>query len=449
METIKAKALVKNSIYRIDVDKLFAQVGFLTLNSLNDSYSRTAYRKNYGSVVKVVRITSEDSFGLKQHYVQVKNLDVMISQNYYIPISMDVSIERLTEIPFTMKALSAQASVWKTGWDPEMFVVDEKNSLIPAFGFLPSKQTPIIYDSGVKVSDTADRRYNAIYYDGFQAEFSTFPIQCHGYGIDYLRSGLRGILLEARKKSPKAQLSLKSVFRISPQMMMESDDEFVALGCNPSENVYGGPPLIVDDARNFPYRVAGGHVHFEIPSVTIKEKLPYIIRAMDFFLALPCVGMFADVDDPLRREFYGKAGEHRIPKYGLEYRTLSNAWLCSPIITHGVMDLARRAVAAGQIEGFDFKQFGTSDEEVQEIINFCDVKNARKIIEKHWPVWDSLLKAAGYNPKMVQAMSDGFLGSVGAIVPEYEKIESNWRLDIPMWQRHSDNSGQTWAKRFS
>ena len=45
-----------------------------------------------------------------------------------------------------------------------------------------------------------------------------------------------------------------------------------------------------------------------------------------------------------RREVYGRAGEHRLPKYGLEYRTLSNFWLRSYPLYSLIFGLARQAV---------------------------------------------------------------------------------------------------------
>lgn len=442
-----AKEWKTGEYYSIEsFDSLRISKDFCILNGfqINDEMP---WITGFGKSFRVGLPTASSPSGQYPAYVQIKS--AANGCTVYIPLTADLNVTRLTDVPFKDLIWHQQHCITKTGWDPEMFVTDEKNTLLPAFSFLPSKQNPVVYSNGYKIRNLIHpERPNLLYYDGFQAEFTTYPIHCHGYGVDYLRSGLRGILMEARNKVPKAKLSLKSVFKISPAMMMASDDEFVALGCKPSENVYGVEPLVVEDARMFPYRVAGGHIHFAISEPIKTTHLSNIIKALDLFLALPAVGMFADVDDPLRREFYGKAGEHRIPSYGFEYRTMSNAWLCSPIITHGLMDLARRAVAGGQVKGFAVKSFGTSEEEVQEVINYCDVKRARKIVETNWSAWQGLLASGHYGVKMQQAMCDGILGGVGTIVPEYENVEQNWSLGIPEWRKHSDDSNQTWAKRF-
>ena len=44
-----------------------------------------------------------------------------------------------------------------------------------------------------------------------------------------------------------------------------------------------------------------------------------------------------------RRKHYGRAGEYRLPVYGLEYRTLSNFWLRSSHLMSFMMGLARFA----------------------------------------------------------------------------------------------------------
>lgn len=333
-----------------------------------------------------------------------------------------------------------------SGWDPEIFVEDAKGNLLPAFDFLPSKE------KGLKTPTKSSTGKGEAYFDGFQAEFTTPPVSCHGYGIDYLRAGLLTVHKAAQKKSPGSKLSLKSVYRIPEGILMTAGEEHVALGCKPSQNAYGAPPLQVLDARLMPYRVAGGHIHFAcyVPDPNL------LVKVMDLMLALPCVGMFADIDNPIRREFYGKAGEYRKPSYGIEYRVLSNAWLCDPKVTHLVMDMARRAVAASRTKGDIFKEIGLKEEKLQEMINFCDVKSARAFVEKHWKLYMAMMNGAwpravmlsaaiktGTPPKE-KAMREIVFGGVGLGFPDYEKIEDNWKL-TSSWMDHSNQDAATWS----
>lgn len=46
-----------------------------------------------------------------------------------------------------------------------------------------------------------------------------------------------------------------------------------------------------------------------------------------------------------RRKLYGKAGEYRLPKHGLEYRTLSNYWLTAYPLMSFAFGMARLAVS--------------------------------------------------------------------------------------------------------
>lgn len=351
----------------------------------------------------------------------------------------------------TVRDGSGGQGVSTTGWDPEIFVTDAKNELLPAFRFLPSKAEPLPWTAteGVYGSNYKD---SSIYYDGFQAEFTTASGSCHGYGMDSIRQGLKGVLTSAKKYDPTAKLSLKSVFRVSPRVMDTCEDEHIALGCSPSSNVYGKDALFVENARLFPYRVAGGHVHFGLSSSGWGQSkdwdIPAIVKALDLFCALPCVGLFADIDDPLRREFYGRAGEYRTPSYGIEYRTLSNAWLCSPVIAHGVMNLARKAVNIAK--WLTPKEFGLSDEDLQGIINYCDVKSARKVVEANWKWFSSALATVWPTPDpCLRALKTGLLEGVGSIFPEYENVENNWRIGSHQtWENHSNGSRLTWGSTF-
>jgi hypothetical protein len=327
------------------------------------------------------------------------------------------------KMPLKMQFIGNTHDVYKTGWDPEMFVEDEKGELIPAFSFLPNKQTPI------------PTGYGGAYYDGFQAEFTTTPDNCHGYGFDYLRGGLLTILRQAQKKFPKAHLSLKSVYRIPDKLLQESSEEQVALGCKPSLNAYGQEAFRVEASRSLPFRVSGGHIHFSFLPVK-PDTILNRIKAMDLFLALPCVGIFDGVDDPLRREFYGRAGEYRTPAYGLEYRTLSNAWLCDPKLGHGIMDVARKACGVGKIPNL-FKEVGVDEAQVQEIINFCDVKNARKVATKFWPIFEAAM-GPKWQPQTSKAYKELVMEGVGAGFPEYQNIEKNWCFDTK-WDTHSNH----------
>ncbi len=99
------------------------------------------------------------------------------------------------------------------------------------------------------------------------------------------------------------------------QMMHPSAHRF---GCEPDFNAWTGETNPKPNPPHPFMRSAGGHIHVET-----QEDPCAVIRAMDLFLGVPSVLMDSGEE---RKQLYGKAGAHRVKKYGVEYRTLSNFW---------------------------------------------------------------------------------------------------------------------------
>jgi len=337
------------------------------------------------------------------------------------------------------KTYFESGSVSQTGADPEIFVLDNMGKLLPAFRFLPPKNQAILLPGSG----------GSAYWDGFQAEFAIGASGCHSWVTDYLHYGLVGVLKEARKVDPKARLTLQNVFRIPREELFTTSGEYAALGCNPSRNAYNTNPFMIDNPFELPYRMAGGHIHLGMdPNYTlggVDSPLPdRFAKYLDFLVAIPTVGMFAEIDSPVRRKYYGRAGEYRLPSHGLEYRTLSNAWLGHPSISNLILDLAR--IAVGSITKIPFEEFKTTQEDIRDIINNTDVKGARKLFEQNSDLWKRVLtqkypfKEGGF-PKLQKAVNEG----VEAIIPTYTDIEFNWQLQS---SRHHAGEG-TWSHLIS
>jgi len=98
----------------------------------------------------------------------------------------------------------------------------------------------------------------------------------------------------------------------------------------------------------------------------------------DPFDPYPCqCSLFYD-DETQRREMYGKAGACRYKSYGVEYRTLSNAWLKSEALMRWVFRNAVKGVQEIMNGNSLVAKYG----DIQHIINNSDVKAARAIIKK-------------------------------------------------------------------
>jgi len=169
-----------------------------------------------------------------------------------------------------------------TGWDPELFVVDEKNKIIPAFEFLPPKPMALNI-----------KRYmypQTLYSDGFASEWTCGVHDCHGWGIDTIREGIKRTFYAARAHNPKANVTLQNTFIISPIRMKRYNDEQIRLGCNPSKNAYGDEPIQILDARKVGFRSAGGHIHFSISEywkkTATRDNWGALAQGMDLFLGL-------------------------------------------------------------------------------------------------------------------------------------------------------------------
>lgn len=345
------------------------------------------------------------------------------------------------------KIATRHKSYVTTGWDPEIFVVDKEGQLIPAFAFLPAKENPFV----IRNSVYTDRGYfnAAAYWDGFQAEFSTVPGGCHGYGFDEIRNGLRAVLRQARLKFPDARLTLKNVFEIPQAHLFASRPEHVALGCDPSFNAYGTDPFRIENPFDLPYRMAGGHIHmgFVQPNADAlsSDSITRIVKMLDLIIGIPTIGMFADIDVPTRRRFYGRAGEYRRPKHGIEYRTLSSAWLGDPAIGHMIMDLAR--LCTGDLATtINIQDLNLSDEKIRDVIDTTNVKEARAIFEAHPEIWGPMHETKYGTEKSFTLMNRAVMGGVESILPNYRDVEGNWKLKPDqMWSPHSNNSHATWS----
>ncbi len=337
-----------------------------------------------------------------------------------------------------IKGLHAQLHHnFQIGSDPEIFVEDGDGKMIPAFKFLPGKDNP---------ARTANSYNNfshyggcPMYWDGYQAEFTTKPNTCLGHHGDSIAAGMRGVYDAARKIYPNAKLSLRSVFHLDPEELANAADEHVAFGCMPSKNVYG-LKVEMPPARMVPFRSAGGHIHFGVGKNDHKIA-PQIIKALDAILGVACVSLFAEFDDPSRRRLYGLPGEYRTPNHGIEYRPLSNAWLCHPMIMNLVIDLSRKALMFGK-KGYMNYWDATEEETINCIIN-CDVESAHRILARNKTIFKQLLKASYYDKSdtQLELLYNVFINGIRSAINNPNDFVSNWKLHSG-WVPHSGATGE-------
>lgn len=302
-----------------------------------------------------------------------------------------------------------------TSCDPEMFLEDGDGTLIPAFNALPHR------------SQCGLASNNIYYSDGFGAELVPTPRHCHVEVLGHLASTLIGMLQHVRAKFPNARLSAKTFLEVPKELMAAATNEQVSLGCKPSLNIYGTSGLTVDNAREFPYRMVGGHIHLGSKPMAkfLHAHAEPIIQAMDAFVGVPSVALFAGMEDPRRRQYYGRAGEYREQPHGLEYRTLSNAWMTHPMFAHLIFNMARGAFRFGFWNWRDVH--GVDNGRVQYIIDSLDVEEARKFCKEYELILKYLLeKDSGYSwyMKALALIQKGVVASF----PGWANVEQNWSL---------------------
>lgn len=308
------------------------------------------------------------------------------------------------------------------GSDPEIFVVNKKGEVIPAFTFLSSNKDP--------KHNTKDGL--PVYWDGFQAEFQALAASCLGTMSRSVQGGLEAVYNAALKVNKDAQLSVKSLMGIGKDVLFNAAEEHVALGCAPSFNVYGMKGEPVEDGRLLTIRPAGGHMHFGITGTYGKqshETVKDMVKALDAILGVCCVALFAKYDDPLRRKYYGLAGEYRLPPHGLEYRTLSNAWLIHPLLMNFVYDFGRKVLVFGH-KGY-MENWKGSEEETIRCINTCDVKLAHEIMERNKETILKIMGAAykrGESDSLTEAMYNIFYNGLDCIIKNPNDIPGNWNF---------------------
>jgi len=115
------------------------------------------------------------------------------------------------------------------------------------------------------------------------------------------------------------------------------DAEAMQFGCSPDFNAWldmkNIPPVIseTDKMRSF-----GGHIH--VGQVSGYEFLrdPFgkrmVIKTMDAVHGIVSTILDSSKEAIARKRLYGKAGCYRPTSYGVEYRTMSNFWLRSPVL---------------------------------------------------------------------------------------------------------------------
>lgn len=302
------------------------------------------------------------------------------------------------------------------GTDPEFFL-EKDGDIVPAFDWLPDKHSTL----------------DGLFWDGFQAETTVDPFQSSHIPQCHQTLG-RNIARQLEKLGEKnLNIAAQSVWRIPSLMLQYASEAHVALGCDPSRNVYGTHGRTVLEPRKLNWRFAGGHLHFALDGVERNDpdNIRYLVKTLDAALGIPSVCLAQNYDHFIRRRYYGLAGEYRLPPHGLEYRTLSNFWLPAPEAFMLVFDLGRHALNLGRARLKNV--LVGSERSIQQTIDFCDVRSAKdfmRLNKEFYTAWANLMY--GNSKTFWEAINAG----VDKVIPQFGKdVVYAWRNASEDWKQ--------------
>lgn len=248
------------------------------------------------------------------------------------------------------------------GCDPEVFVKRD-GVFVSAHGLIPgNKENPHKVDGG------------AVQVDGMALEFNINPAASQQEFV----TNVKQVYAIMRSMCPGYDVVATPVADFALDYIASQPAEARELGCDPDYDAYTGTANVKPN-NMLPMRTASGHVHLGWTNGADPETLEHdeqcrmAAKQMDVFLGL--TSLFYD-DDQRRREMYGKPGCYRRKSYGVEYRTLSNAWLKSD----NLMAWVYRAATAGMERLMSGDALFEKYPDVPQIILSSDKKAAEKII---------------------------------------------------------------------
>ncbi len=250
------------------------------------------------------------------------------------------------------------------GCDPEVFVKRD-NKFLSAFGLIRgNKKKPFKVKNG------------AVQVDGMALEFNIDPAATE----DEFCINVQSVFDQMCKMVPDYEVVATPVAHFDEAYMKAQPEEALELGCDPDYNGWTGLVNERPDGDR-PMRTASGHIHIGWTKGMTPNDAKHIHRGnlvaqqLDYYLGLP--SLFWDKDTE-RRSMYGKGGCIRYKPYGVEYRTLSNAWLGS----EGLMRFVYRQAVKGVTELMNGNFLPEVYGDIQEIINTSNLREAKKLIHK-------------------------------------------------------------------
>lgn len=250
------------------------------------------------------------------------------------------------------------------GCDPELFAQQDGQVI---------GSEKVIPEEGLKTSPYAR---SCIVRDGVQIELQ--PIASYTVGLLGIHlTAACNLLRKHLVDKPGVSPCFTGVVEVTREELDSLSEKSRILGCQPSQNIYGTKPIMVDPIA-YRKRSAGGHLHLGLnpnnDSKNLFEERANLVPLLDIFVGNTCVMLDRDPQAAERRETYGRAGEYRTPLHGLEYRTLSNFWLRNFTLLNFVLGMSNVAIATLS------HKFGGNEDIEQQLVDTVDIDNVIQAI---------------------------------------------------------------------
>lgn len=209
------------------------------------------------------------------------------------------------------------------GTDPEFILIDEKGNLKSAISVLKK-----------------DKK-NKIFYDNVLAECTVEPSFSKKQVVENIKNS---IICCAEFVKPYKITNISAGEYSNKEL---DHPEARKSGCDAEFCAYELKKVSTKKIKKIfkksNLRTAGGHIHLGTDLGKNYETCIMLVRMLDLFLGLASLDLDRCCE---RRKIYGSAGRYRQPSYGLEYRTLGNFWLASPVLVELIYDLCHFVVKA-------------------------------------------------------------------------------------------------------
>lgn len=264
--------------------------------------------------------------------------------------------------------------------------------------------------------------------DGFQAELHPATNTCR----QVAGNNIYLALAEAKKLAVNgAEVALSVGVDVDTETFKLLPPNERRFGCSPTVNLYENKKRITGVREKF--RSGAGHIHLGSSRLkSLYESNPVkVIALLDIVCGALCVLIDRDPANITRRKHYGRAGEHRVKSYGLEYRVPSNFWLRSYTLWSMVSGLARNALAYAEDELGDELMRKINLQDVRKAINNNDKELAMKIAKQYaeFIKENNIMFSTGLNLVNVDkflewAATDNPIDALN--VPDFRATMRNW-----------------------